>query len=98
MGMARLFLGEVEAAVDWYALARSSNRGLPRAHAGLAIALARAGKLAPARDVASDLLRLAPDFRFSETLHAPSETSSPDYHRFFDEIVAPAARSVGVPV
>lgn len=98
MGIARLFLGEVEAAVDWYALARSSNRGLPRAHAGLAIALARAGKLAMARDVASELLRLAPDFRFSETLHAPSAASSPDYHRFFDEIVAPAARSVGVPI
>lgn len=98
MGIARLFLGEGEAAIHWYSLARASNRGLARAHAGLALALAFVGDTAAARRVAAELLQLAPNFRMSQTIHSPSAASPPKYGQFFDELLVPAAKSAGIPI
>lgn len=98
MGLARLHLGQPEAAVRWFLQGRASNPKLARAHAGLAIALASKGDVAAARLATAGLLRLAPDFRLSETIHAPFAFSPPRYRQLYDEVMVPAAKTAGVPL
>jgi TolB-like protein/Flp pilus assembly protein TadD len=98
MGLARLFLRQHHAASDWFARARASNPKLPRAHAGLAIALALKGDVAEARIAACELLRLVPDFRMSQTIDAPFPTSPPQYQRFYEDVLTPGARLAEIPI
>jgi adenylate cyclase len=98
MGLARLVLGQPEAAVKWFMLGRASNPNLARAHAGLAIALASNGDIAAARVAAAGLLRLAPDFRLSETIDAPFASSPSQYRQLYKEVMVPAAKTAGVPL
>jgi adenylate cyclase len=98
LGLARLVLGQPEAAVRWFLQGRASNPKLARAHAGLAMALASNGDVAAARLAAAGLLRLAPDFRLSETIHAPFASSPPRYRQLYKEVMVPAATTAGVPL
>jgi len=98
MGLARLVLGQPEAAVEWFLQARASNPKLARAHAGLAIALASKGDVAAARLAAAGLLRLAPDFRLSETIDAPFASSPSRYRQLYEEVMVPAAKTARVPL
>ena len=98
MGLARLVLGQPEAAVEWFMQGRASNPNLARAHAGLAIALASKGDVAAARLAAAGLLRLAPDFRLSETIDAPFASSPSRYRQLYEEVMVPAAKTAGVPL
>jgi len=98
MGLARLVLGQPEAAVGWFMQGRASNPKLARAHAGLAIALASNGDVAAARIAAAGLLRLAPDFRLSETIDAPFASSPSRYRQLYKEVMVPAAKTARVPL
>jgi TolB-like protein/Tfp pilus assembly protein PilF len=98
MGLARLVLGQPEAAVAWFLQARESNPKLARAHAGLALALASKGDIPAARLAAAGLLQLAPDFRLSETIDAPFYSSPPRYRELYSEVMVPAAKTAGVPI
>lgn len=98
MGLARLQLEQPAAAVEWFARARASNPKLARAHAGLAIALALKDEVGAARLAAAGLLRLAPDFRLSETIDVPFPSSSPRYLQFYEEVMVSAAKIAGVPL
>jgi tetratricopeptide (TPR) repeat protein len=98
MGLARLVLGQPEAAVAWFLQARASNPKLARAHAGLALALASKGDIPAARLAIPGLLQLAPDFRLSETIDAPFASSPPRYRQFYKEVMVPAAKTAGVPL
>ena len=98
MGFARLFLEENQSAADWYTKAKASNPRMPRAHAGLAIALALLGNIEGARRAAADLRRLVPDYRISGTIDAPSASSPLRYRQFYEEVLCPAAKVAGVQV
>ena len=96
MGLARMFLADSQAAAEWYSRARASNPRLPRAHAGLAIALAILGDIPAARRSAADLQRLVPDYRISGTIDAPRASSPLRYRQFYEEVLCPAAKVAGV--
>jgi TolB-like protein/Flp pilus assembly protein TadD len=98
MGLARLFLGQHDAAAECFARARASNPKLPRAHAGLAIALALKGEVAEARIVGGDLLQLVPGFRMSQTIHAPFPGSPARYQRFYEDVLMPGANLAEIPI
>ena len=98
MGLARMFLGEFQAAVEWYSRARSSNAKLARAHAGLAIALALTGEIERSRAAARGLLRLFPDYHISGMIDAPFASSPDRYRQFYEHVLGPAAKVAGVPV
>ncbi len=98
MGLARMFLGEFQAAMEWYSRARSSNAKLARAHAGLAIALALTGEIERAARrstgpsaFVSGLSHLWDDRR-SVCIIAISVPA------FYEHVLGPAAKAAGVPV
>ncbi|MFN0303987.1 MAG: winged helix-turn-helix domain-containing tetratricopeptide repeat protein [Burkholderiales bacterium] len=98
MGLVRLLLGQIDEAIDCFTRSRAGNPKLARAHAGAAIALAIKGDVPGAQVAAADLLRLAPDFRLSQTIDACLPTSPPRYRQFFEEVLRPGAVLAGVPV
>jgi TolB-like protein len=98
MGLARLVLGQPEAAIEWFLRARASNPKLARAHAGLALALASKGDISAARLAATGLLQWAPDFRLSETIDAPFASSPTQYRELYESVMMPAAKTAGVPL
>jgi tetratricopeptide (TPR) repeat protein len=70
-GMAKLFLGRDEEAVDWLFRAVEANKTYPQAHLTLAAALAHQGRIVEARAAAAAGLALAPTFtirRFTDVL------------------------------
>jgi TolB-like protein/tetratricopeptide (TPR) repeat protein len=98
MGLARLLLGQIDDAIACFSRAREANPKLARAHLGAAIALAARGDVPGAQLAAADLLRLAPDYRLSQTVDACLPNSPPRYRQFYDEVLLPGALSAGVPV
>jgi adenylate cyclase len=98
MGLARLLLGQIDDAIACFSRAREANPKLARAHLGGAIALAARGDVPGAQLAAADLLRLAPDYRLSQTVDACLPNSPPRYRQFYDEVLLPGALSAGVPV
>lgn len=98
MGFARLLLGERDEALKCFSRGRIANPRLPRAHAGVAISLALSGDVAAARLATTELLKLVPHYRLSQTIDACSPTSPPLYRQFYEEILRPGADLAGVPV
>jgi tetratricopeptide (TPR) repeat protein len=99
MGLAHLLLGQIDDAIACFSRAREANPKLARAHLGAAaIALTARGDVAGAHLAAADLLRLAPDYRLSQTVDACLPNSPPRYRPFYDELLLPGALSAGVPV
>jgi len=98
MGLARMFLGESRAAMEWYLRARASNPKLPRAHAGLAITRAILGDIPEARRAAADLRRLVSDYRISKTIDAPVTSSPFRYRQFYEDVLSPAAKAAGLQI
>jgi TolB-like protein/Flp pilus assembly protein TadD len=98
MGLARLLLGQIDDAMACFSRAREANPKLARAHLGAAIALAARGDVPSAQLAAADLLRLAPEYRLSQTVDACLPNSPPRYRQFYDEVLLPGALSAGVPV
>src|SRR5882757_8786054 len=98
MGLARLLLGQIDDAIACFSRAREANPKLARVHLGAAIALAARGDVPGAQLAAADLLRLAPEYRLSQTVDACLPNSPPRYRQFYDEVLLPGALSAGVPV
>jgi tetratricopeptide (TPR) repeat protein len=98
LGLAYLLLGQIDEAIACFSRAREANPKLARAHLGAAVALAARRDVPGAQRAAADLLRLAPDYRLSQTVDACLPTSPPRYRRFYDEVLLPGALSAGVPV
>ena len=97
-GFAHLVLGENGEAAACFSRARSANPRLPRAQAGLAVALALSGDRDAAQQVAGELLNLAPHYRLSQTIDARLPTSAPRYRQFYEQVLLPGALVAGVPV
>jgi adenylate cyclase len=98
MGLACLLLGQIDEAMACFSRAREVNPKLARAHMGAAIALAARGDVPSAQLAAADLLRLAPEYRLSQTVDACLPNSPPRYRQFYEEVMLPGALSAGVPV
>lgn len=97
-GFAHLVLGETGEATACFSRARSANPRLPRAQAGLAVALALSGERGAAQRVTAELLTLAPHYCVSKTIDACLPTSAPRYRQFYENVVHPAAIVAGIPI
>ena len=98
MGLAQLLLGHIDEAIDCFARARAANPKLVRAHVGAAIALATKGDIGGARNATANLMKLAPNFRLSESVDACLPSSPPPYRKFYEDVLRPGALLAGVPV
>lgn len=62
MGMAKIYLGQNDDAAQWLNKSMQADAGLAGRHPWLALALARVGRLQPARDVVAEYLGQHPKF------------------------------------
>jgi tetratricopeptide (TPR) repeat protein len=97
MGKAHFLLQHIDEAIDWFLKSRASNPNFPRTLAWIAALYAQKGEENSARQVVADLLRIAPHFKLSLSIDAPSTFSPKAYREWCDRSFLPSARSVGVP-
>lgn len=97
-GYAHLLLSANDDAVMSFMRARSANPMLPRAHVGAAISLALSGDVDAAWQATSDLLRIVPHYRLSQTMDGSRQSSSPGYRRFFEDVLRPGAQRARLPI
>ncbi len=97
-GLSHLLLGDTAEAIRCFARARVANPKLPRAQLGAAISLALIGDVSAARLAATELLRLVPHYRLSDTIDGCLPMSPPRYRQFYEDILRPGAILAGVPV
>jgi adenylate cyclase len=97
-GYAQLLLGANDDAVTSFMRARSANPMLPRAHVGAAISLALSGKVDAARQSTSELLRIVPHYRLSQTMDGCRHSSSPGYRKFFEDVLRLGAQQACLPI
>lgn len=97
-GYAHLLLGAYDEAVTAFMRAQSANPMLPRAYVGAAVSLALSGHVDAARQATSQLLRLVPHYRLSQTMDGSRPTSSADYRKFFENVLSPGAHKAGLPI
>lgn len=97
-GYAHLLLGASDDAVMSFMRAQSANPRLPRAHVGAAISFALSGEEDAARLATSELLRIVPHYRLSQTMDGIRPSSSPEYRKFFEGVLRPGAQRAGLPV
>ncbi len=97
MGMAHLLQEHSDLAIEWLLKAQASNPRLARAHARLAAAYAQKGDDAAARLALESLLRVAPNFRLSQSPEAPGPHSPEAYRKLYEQTLLPAARRAGIP-
>ena len=94
-GLAKLHLGEEEAAVAWLRRSVETNRNFPSSRFALAAALARLGRLAEARSEAQAGLAIHPQFtisRFRAGMWSQDLTATEGRERFIDGL-----RKAGIP-
>jgi tetratricopeptide (TPR) repeat protein len=97
MGKAHFLLQHTDEALDWFLRSRASNQNFPRTLAWIAALYAQKGDENSAHLAAADLLRIAPHFKLSLSIDAPS-AFSPEVHReYYDRFLLPLARRAGVP-
>ncbi len=97
MGRAHFLQRHSDLAIEWLLKARASNPRFGRVHAALAAAYAQKGDDAAARFALESLLRVAPNFRLSQSPEAPGPHSPEAYRKLYDDVFLPAARRAGVP-
>jgi class 3 adenylate cyclase/tetratricopeptide (TPR) repeat protein len=96
-GKASFLLGRSEEAIAWLTKSRRSNPNIARTLAILAACHAYFGNLVQAREIAESLMRVAPQYKLSESPDAPGTYTPEAYRLLFDDILLPAAREAGVP-
>ena len=97
MGKAHFLLQHTEEAIDWFLKSRTFNPNFPRTLVWIAALYAQKGDENSARQAVDDLLRIAPHFRLSLSIDAPSPFSPEAYREWYDQFLLPLARKAGVP-
>jgi TolB-like protein/class 3 adenylate cyclase/thioredoxin-like negative regulator of GroEL len=97
LGVAHLFLGRADLAVEWIEKARAENPKTPNIIYNLAVAYAKKGDLANAKATAAELFQIAPNFRLSNGAFYPSPSSPEAYKKLWREVYLPAAKKAGLP-
>jgi len=95
MSWAHFMRGDNDAAIEWALRLSEMNPSSPQSYAVLAMAYQLKGDDARARVAAADLRRVGATFLLSS--FAPDPSSPAAYKQYFDERLAPAWRSAGLP-
>lgn len=96
-GLASLYLGDANAAMEWFLKAQVANPNQPRAYAALAVTYALNGNLIKAHEYETALRRLAPNFSLMKSVERPLPSSPEQYKHLYQTIYLPAARQAGLP-
>jgi predicted Zn-dependent protease len=101
-GIARLMIGDNDAAIESLQEAVEANPATPDSHAYLAMAYARKGDHAKMRAAVGDLLRTEPKFSLSKLgapppLGAPTPDSREAYRLMWETKILTAGRLAGLP-
>jgi tetratricopeptide (TPR) repeat protein len=97
LGVAHLFLGRDDLAVEWIEKARAENPKSPNIIYHLAVAYAKKGDLVKAKTTTAELFRIAPNFRLSNASFYPFPSSPEAYKKLWREVYMPAANKAGLP-
>jgi TolB-like protein/class 3 adenylate cyclase/tetratricopeptide (TPR) repeat protein len=97
LGVGHFFLGHDDLAIEWLEKARAENPKAPTLVANLAVAYAKKGDLVKAKAAAAELLRIAPNFRLSNSGMYPSPSAPEAFKKLYVEIYLPAAKKAGLP-
>jgi tetratricopeptide (TPR) repeat protein len=97
LGAGHIFLGHDDLAVEWLEKARAENPKAPGPLANLTVAYAKKGDLTKAKSTAAELLRIAPNFRLSNSGTYPFPSSLDAYKKLYAEVYLPAATKAGLP-
>jgi tetratricopeptide (TPR) repeat protein len=97
MGKAHFLLQHAEDALDWFLKSRASNPNFPRTLVWIAAVYAQKDDQNSARQAVADLLRVAPHFKLSLSIDAPSPFSPEAHRQYYNGFLLPLARMAGVP-
>ena len=97
LGVGHLFLGHDDLAIEWLEKARAEVPKNPQPLQSLAVAYAKKGDLVKAKAAAAELLRIAPNFRLSNSGGYPFPSSPEAYKKLWREVYMPAANKAGLP-
>ena len=97
LGVGHLFLGHDDLAIEWLEKARAETPKNPQPLQSLAVAYAKKGDLVKAKATAAELLRIAPNFRLSNSGGYPFPSSPEAYKKLWREVYMPAANKAGLP-
>jgi len=97
IGRAYFYLGQSDLAIEWLLKARASNPRLAINLFFLAAAYAQKGDDAAAKRALESLLRVAPNFKVSQTTHTLGPSSTEAYRELHEQVLLPAVRRAGIP-
>jgi TolB-like protein/class 3 adenylate cyclase/Flp pilus assembly protein TadD len=97
LGVGHLYLGHDDLAIEWLEKARAETPNRPNPLQHLAVAYAKKGDLVKAKATAAELIRIAPNFRLSNSTNYPFPSSPEAYKKLWREVYMPAARKAGLP-
>jgi tetratricopeptide (TPR) repeat protein len=97
LGVGHFFLGHDDLAIEWLEKARAEDPKGLLTLSNLAVAYAKKGDLVKAKATTAELLRIAPNFRLSNTSYHPFPSSPEAYKKLWRELYMPAANKAGLP-
>lgn len=97
LGVGHIYLGHDDLAIEWLEKARAETPNRPNPLQHLAVAYAKKGDLVKAKATAAELLRIAPNFRLSNSTNYPFPSSPEAYKKLWREVYLPAATKAGLP-
>ena len=97
LGVGHFYLSHDDLAIEWLEKARAETPDSPNPLQHLAVAYAKKGDLAKAKATTEELLRVAPNFRLSNSPAYPSPSSPEAYKKLWREVYMPAATKAGLP-
>ena len=97
LGVGHIYLGHDDLAIEWLEKARTETPNRPNPLQHLAVAYAKKGDLVKAKATSAELLRIAPNFRLSNSSNYPLPSSPEAYKKLWAEVYMPAANKAGLP-
>lgn len=97
LGLGHFLLGHDDLAIEWLEKARAEDPKGLLTLSNLAVAYAKKGDLVKAKATTAELLRIAPNFRLSNTSYHPFPSSPEAYKKLWRELYMPAANKAGLP-
>lgn len=95
LGWVSFLLGDDDASIAYFKKVVENNSTFFDAHGWIAMAYARKGDMAKAKEAADALMKVDPKRSFQTRRH-PTPSAPPAYKQFYDEVYLPMGRKAGV--